>query len=135
MLEFNPVNPLAAKAGWEVNQRDHRKLLVVDGRIAILGGINISSVYSGGSSSLGSAGSGSGGKTKDKDRLPWRDTDLQIEGPVVAQLQKLFMETWEGAEGAAARAAQLLPAARSRAARKSCAPSAARPTSRSARST
>ena len=51
VLEFNPVNPLAAKAGWEVNQRDHRKLLVVDGRIAVLGGINISSVYSSGSSS------------------------------------------------------------------------------------
>ena len=34
VLEFNPVNPLAAKAGWAVNQRDHRKLLVVDGRSA-----------------------------------------------------------------------------------------------------
>ena len=50
VLEFNPVNPLATvTAGWEVNQRDHRKLLVVDGRIAFLGGVNISSVYSGGS--------------------------------------------------------------------------------------
>jgi len=36
VLEFNPVNPLAAKAGWDVNQRDHRKLLVVDGRTAVL---------------------------------------------------------------------------------------------------
>jgi phosphatidylserine/phosphatidylglycerophosphate/cardiolipin synthase-like enzyme len=45
VLEFNPVNPLTAKAGWDVNQRDHRKLLVVDGRTAFLGGINISSVY------------------------------------------------------------------------------------------
>src|SRR5678815_3738869 len=51
VLEFNPVNPLTAKAGWDVNQRDHRKLLIVDGRIAFLGGINISSVYSSGSSS------------------------------------------------------------------------------------
>src|SRR5262249_5136149 len=46
VLKFNPVNPLAAKAGWHPNQRDHRKLLVVDGRIAYLGGINISNVYS-----------------------------------------------------------------------------------------
>jgi len=46
-LEYNPVNPLRASAGWDVNQRDHRKLLVIDGRIAFLGGINISSVYSG----------------------------------------------------------------------------------------
>ena len=101
VVEFNPVNPLSAKAGWEVNQRDHRKLLVVDGRIAILGGINISSVYSGGSSPGGGGGSGPIGKSgaKDKDRLPWRDTDLQIEGPVVAQLQKLFMQTWEAQKG------------------------------------
>jgi len=99
VLEFNPVNPLAAKAGWEVNRRDHRKLLVVDGGTAVLGGINISSVYSGGSSSVGSAGSHSGGQANAKDGLPWRDTDLQIEGPVVAQLQKLFMETWEGQKG------------------------------------
>jgi len=98
VLEFNPVNPLAAKAGWEVNQRDHRKLLVVDGRVAVLGGINISSVYSGGSSAVGSA-PGSDSRAKAADRLPWRDTDLQVEGPVVAQLQKLFMETWEAQKG------------------------------------
>ena len=109
VLEFNPVNPLAAKAGWEVNQRDHRKLLVVDGRLAILGGINISSVYSGGSSSA--AGSASrGGKANDKDRLPWRDTDLQLEGPVVAQLQKLFMETWDGQKGPALAPRNYFPA-------------------------
>lgn len=101
VLEFNPVNPLDAKAGWEVNQRDHRKLLIVDGRVAFLGGINISSVYSGGSSRL-SGGSRSqpkparGEKAKDQ---PWRDTDLQIEGPVVADYQKLFIETWEKQKG------------------------------------
>jgi cardiolipin synthase len=99
VLEFNPVNPLVAKAGWAVNQRDHRKLLVVDGRSAVLGGINISSVYS--SSAPGSSGgSMSGGsRGRDKKDLPWRDTDLLIEGPVVAPLQKLFMQTWEAQKG------------------------------------
>lgn len=92
VLEFNPVNPMTAKAGWEVNQRDHRKLLVIDGRIAFLGGINISSVYSGGSFSLGS-------KVRPDGKLPWRDTDLRLEGPVVAELQKLFIETWEKQKG------------------------------------
>jgi cardiolipin synthase len=88
VLAFNPVNPLEAKAGWDVNQRDHRKLLIADGRIAFLGGINISSVYSGGSSSgAGSRGAG--------QKQPWRDTDLQVEGPVVAEFQKLFIETWQ----------------------------------------
>jgi cardiolipin synthase A/B len=104
VLEFNPVNPLAAKAGWDVNQRDHRKLLVVDGRIAVLGGINISSVYSGGSASRSSGGG------DPKDRLPWRDTDLQIEGPVVAPLQKLFMETWESQKGPALATRNYFPA-------------------------
>lgn len=92
VLEFNPVNPLEARKGWEVNQRDHRKLLIIDGRTAFLGGINISAVYSGGSSSKESA-------LRSKDNPAWRDTDLQITGPVVAEFQKLFLETWERQEG------------------------------------
>ncbi len=92
LLEFNPVNPLTAKAGWELNQRDHRKLLIVDGRVAFLGGINISSVYSGGSFRKSS-------KQRPGGKLPWRDTDLQIEGPVVAEFQKLFLETWRKQKG------------------------------------
>jgi cardiolipin synthase len=100
VLAFNPVNPLAARAGWAVNQRDHRKLLVVDGRTAVMGGINISSVYS---SSAGGGSSGSSMSRRsgdgDKKSLPWRDTDLLIEGPVVAPLQKLFIETWTGQKG------------------------------------
>jgi cardiolipin synthase len=90
VLEFNPVNPLTARRGWELNQRDHRKLLVVDGRIAFVGGINISGVYSAGSAAAGDAG---------KSPLPWRDTQLRIEGPVVADFQKLFMASWEKQRG------------------------------------
>jgi cardiolipin synthase len=93
VLEFNPVNPLTAKAGWDVNQRDHRKILVVDGRTAFLGGINISGVYSG--SSFGRSGRPS---SSAKD-LPWRDTDLQLSGPVVADLQRFFMQTWQQQKG------------------------------------
>jgi cardiolipin synthase len=92
LVEFNPVNPMTAKAGWDVNQRDHRKLLIVDGRVAILGGVNISGVYSGGSL-------GSGTQEPPHDDLPWRDTDLRIEGPVVAELQKLFIGTWDRQKG------------------------------------
>jgi len=47
--EFNPINPLKLKKQWLVNNRDHRKLLVVDGQTAFIGGIKISSVYSSGS--------------------------------------------------------------------------------------
>jgi cardiolipin synthase len=88
VLEFNPVNPLKAKKQWLVNNRDHRKLLVVDGRTAFLGGINISSVYF--SRSIPRRTGKAAG-----DTVAWRDTDLQIEGPVVGELQKLFMDTWE----------------------------------------
>jgi cardiolipin synthase len=94
VLEFNPVNPLMAEKDWELNQRDHRKLLIVDGHTAFLGGINISSVYSGGSFSKGSRAARSEGDLK------WRDTDLQIHGPVVADFQKLFIAAWEGQKGA-----------------------------------
>ncbi|HWH81947.1 MAG TPA: phospholipase D-like domain-containing protein [Burkholderiaceae bacterium] len=98
VVEFNPVNPLTAKAGWDVNARDHRKLLIVDGKTAFVGGINISGVYSGGS--FGEGGQGSRGPKDGKGpALPWRDTDLRIDGPVVANLQKLFIETWEKQKG------------------------------------
>jgi cardiolipin synthase len=92
VLEFNPVNPLAAKGPWLINNRDHRKLLIVDGRTAFLGGINISSVYASGSAVRRPATAGTTG-------IAWRDTDLQIAGPVVGDLQKLFMETWEKQHG------------------------------------
>ena len=92
VLEFNPVNPLVARKPWALNHRDHRKLLVVDGRTAFLGGINISSVYSTGSSLRRS--------NNPKDPASgWRDTDIQIDGPVVAEFQKLFMQTWDRQQG------------------------------------
>ena len=92
VLEFNPMNPLQTRKEWELNQRDHRKLLIVDGRTAFLGGINISSVYSGGSFSQRSRQRPDGG-------LAWRDTDLQLQGPVVAELQKLFLAAWASQKG------------------------------------
>ncbi|HSH72473.1 MAG TPA: cardiolipin synthase [Methylophilaceae bacterium] len=101
VLEFNPINPLKARKGWNVNNRDHRKLLVVDGKVAYVGGINISSVYSAGSfgSSTGSAGERKKAKHKDSDGISWRDTHLRMEGPVVGEFQKLFMETWDKQHG------------------------------------
>lgn len=108
VLEFNPVNPLSARKSWALNQRDHRKLLIIDGRIAFLGGINISSVYSSGSARSGNktAAKGSGASVNSsaaysagQAELAWRDTDLQLRGPVVAEFQKLFLDTWEKQHG------------------------------------
>lgn len=90
VVEFNPVNPFKARGRWVLAQPDHRKILIVDGKVAIAGGINISSVYS----------SRLSGRRKVKGvPLPWRDTDVQIEGPAVAEFQKLFLETWQKQQG------------------------------------
>lgn len=90
VLEFNPVNPLLARKYWQVNRRDHRKLLIVDGQVAFVGGINISSVYS----------SGLSGRFKStRGNLHWRDTHLRMAGPVVSEFQKLFMATWSEQNG------------------------------------
>ena len=90
VVEFNPINPMKARGKWHLTHRDHRKLLVVDGKIAITGGINISQVYS---------NSPFAWEKKKKPSTPWRDTDVQIEGPVVAELQKLFLDTWQKQKG------------------------------------
>ncbi len=92
VLEFNPINPAAVRTEWLLNQRDHRKLMIVDGRTAFLGGINISSVYSGGSFSRAS-------RVRPGGQASWRDTDLQLQGPAVAELQKLFLATWAAQKG------------------------------------
>lgn len=91
VLEYNPINPLSARKGWQVNQRDHRKLLIVDGQVAFVGGINISSVYS--------SGSFSKKDNVEKDKQPWRDTHLYMTGPVVSEFQKLFIATWVQQKG------------------------------------
>lgn len=102
VLEFNPVNPLAARGDWALNRRDHRKLLIVDGKTAFLGGINISSVYSGGSFSQRS-------HQRPAGSLAWRDTDLQLQGPVVAEFQKLFLASWESQRGQSLPARDYFP--------------------------
>ena len=102
LLEFNPINPLLARKEWALNQRDHRKLLITDGHTAFLGGINISSVYS----------SGSFGKAKrhpPAGELAWRDTDLQLQGPVVADFQRLFLAAWANQQGEPLAERQFFP--------------------------
>ena len=101
VLEFNPLNPLSARKEWLVNNRDHRKLLVVDGHTAFVGGINFSRVHSGGSFAR---------RKEPNASSPWRDTHLRIEGPVVDEFQKLFMRTWAKQGGAPLAAVNYFPA-------------------------
>ncbi len=85
VLEYRPVNPFQARLPWTLTHRNHRKMLVVDGRIAFTGGINISEVYASGLHSSAASG---------EPPQYWRDTDIQVEGPVVAQFQNLFINEW-----------------------------------------
>lgn len=77
VLPFNPITPLSGlplRGGCSGDHRDHRKLVVVDDSVAFVGSANISDV-------CGTTGGVFPGTTG--DRLPWRDTDVEIEGPVV----------------------------------------------------
>ena len=89
VLEYNPLRP-NSRVGISINKRDHRKLLCVDGMLAITGGVNISHVYE----------NPSGRPITHPDQAPWRDTDVRIEGPVVAQFEHYFRETWRDQHGA-----------------------------------
>jgi cardiolipin synthase len=105
-LDFHPIPSEALN----LNDRDHRKILVADGEVGIVGGVNLSKSYE--SKFPGSGGSGSAPKptppvegltnalgitTKLPDR--WRDTAAKIEGPAVAELQKLFVWQWQNEKG------------------------------------
>jgi cardiolipin synthase len=63
---------------WSINLRNHRKLVIVDDRIAFTGGLNVGDEYLG----------------RDPAWGYWRDTQMQLEGPVVRQLIDVFMEDW-----------------------------------------
>ena len=87
LYEFNPVSLLDVAGRWTLNNRNHRKILVVDGRIAFIGGLNFYDVYA-----KSPLFSGPSGGTDAK--CYFRDTHVQIEGPVVAEFQKLFLGMW-----------------------------------------
>lgn len=76
------IRAFATKRGWfnrfQVNFRNHRKIVVVDGVQGFLGGHNVGDEYLG-----------------EHPRLsPWRDTHVQVTGPVLACLQESFAEDW-----------------------------------------
>ncbi len=60
------------------NNRTHRKLLIVDGQIGFTGGVGIASPWT--------------GNAQDPDH--WRDTHIEVTGPVVAQMQSVFIDNW-----------------------------------------
>ncbi len=93
LLEYHSVNPFRRYFNISVNDRDHRKLAVIDGAIGFLGGVNLSKVYETPERV---------GRGRRPDQAFWIDCAVRIEGPAVAEIQKLFLQTWHGQGGDAA---------------------------------
>ena len=83
LLEHHPLWQLSTWLGSALQRRNHRKMMIVDGRTGFIGGLNISGVY--GSTPMKS------GVTPPQD---WRDTHVRVQGPVVNEMQRLFLDHW-----------------------------------------
>jgi cardiolipin synthase A/B len=96
LVQYNPINPLKARTHYSLNSRDHRKILVADDEIGIVGGVNLSTDYE----SAPSFRPGAVPKAVAPGGHPvWHDTDLEIRGPVVPELSKLFNAHWREQKG------------------------------------
>ena len=80
VASYHSINPLAIK---RINHRNHRRILVVDGRIGFTGGTGVGEKWTG------------DGRAKGH----WRQTDVRVEGPIVRHLQAAFAENWRDATG------------------------------------
>lgn len=77
-VQLKIFNPIRIWNFWKWNHRSHRKTLVIDGKIAYIGGICIADEWD-----------GNGEHVKN-----WRDTEFRVEGPVVAEIQSIFLDNW-----------------------------------------
>ncbi|MCC7475919.1 MAG: cardiolipin synthase [Pirellulales bacterium] len=68
---------------FQINFRNHRKIVVIDGKAAYVGGLNVGDEYMG----------------RDPRFGPWRDTHVEVRGPVVSAIQFAFLEDWYWATG------------------------------------
>lgn len=80
-VPFLPVNILRRK--FQINLRNHRKIMVIDGKVGFTGGLNVGKEHVGENPRYGS----------------WRDTHLRLEGPSVRGLAYVFAEDWHFATG------------------------------------
>jgi len=78
-VKVRPFHSTKGKANrFQLNFRNHRKIVVVDGLVAFVGGLNVADEYIEGTPKLG----------------PWRDTHLKLAGPCVQCVQLVFVEDW-----------------------------------------
>ena len=76
-----------------LNNRTHRKLLVVDGRVGFTGGVGVAPQWTG----------------RAQNPAHWRDTHFEVEGPVVAQMQSVFIDNWIKVTGEVLHGADYFP--------------------------
>jgi cardiolipin synthase len=82
-VEVHRFHPLRWYNLGRINNRTHRKLLIVDGRVGFTGGVGIAPQWT--------------GHAQDEDH--WRDSHYRVEGPVVAQMQSVMLANWGKACG------------------------------------
>ncbi len=79
VLQYHPIAPWRTRFRWtKVGRRNHRKLLVVDGALAMIGGVNIADAWA-------ASAEGGGG---------WRDDMVSIRGPAAAKVRTIFQRSW-----------------------------------------
>ena len=95
-VDFRKYRPLRWYNLGRTNNRTHRKLLVVDGRIGFTGGVGIGDIWTGDA----------------QDPEHWRDNHYRLEGPAVAQMQAAFMDNWTKVSGSVLHGEQYFPSQR-----------------------
>ncbi len=95
-VEIHLYRPLSWYHLARMNNRTHRKLLVIDGSVGFTGGVGIADKWN--------------GNAEDPDH--WRDSHFRVEGPVVAQMQATFLDNWTKVSGEIQHGADYLPSIR-----------------------
>lgn len=78
-IEIYAFDPIRFPYINHVLKRDHRKIVVIDGQVAYMGGMNVADYYINGTEVVGK----------------WRDMHMRVEGPAVAELQAIFLDMWK----------------------------------------
>jgi cardiolipin synthase len=81
--EVEKFHPIRWHNLGRLNNRNHRKVLVIDGSIGFTGGVGIAEEWTG----------------RAEDAAHWRDSHFRVQGPVVAQMQAVFLDSWMKATG------------------------------------
>jgi cardiolipin synthase len=92
-VEVEKYHPLRWYNLGRLNNRTHRKLLIVDGSVGFTGGVGIAQIWT--------------GNAQDPDH--WRDSHFRVEGPVVAQMQSVMLDNWSKTTGKVLHGAHYFP--------------------------